>query len=112
MNVITISPNLRVRSTVAVNYSASEWKLNTREFPRTIIEKVANSLNSRINQDFNSGFSRDVIRSNFRMLTKQFALYGADTKEVHEILDHIMYSVYPSGINKLTQNVVEFRHKV
>jgi hypothetical protein len=112
MNIFILHPNVKVRSTVQINISAADWGLDTERFSRTIIEKVANSLNSRINLDFNSGRTENEIRDGFISLTNQFEFYGANSKATLSVFDEIMHGVQPAGINKDTKKNINTLPKV
>lgn len=112
MNIFTLHPNVKIRCTVQINISAADWGLDTERFSRTIIEKVANSLNSRINLDFNSGKTEEEIRGGFISLANQFEFYGANSTATLDVFDEIMYGIQPAGLNKDTKKNTNILPKV
>jgi hypothetical protein len=97
MNVANPHPNIQIRTSISVNLSASQWHLYVDKFPRTIVEKVADYLNKRINVHFNKGEPRAKVEEAFLMLSKDFAMYGASSKETRKVFDGILETVCPEG---------------
>lgn len=93
MNIYKPHPNVSFRTMVTIDLSASQWCLKTNDWPRTIIEQVANFLNKRLTLSFNIGDSKDNVRQQYNILTEQFNLYVTkDTDCVFESLVDAMYA--------------------
>jgi hypothetical protein len=94
MNITRPNPNLAVRTNISVDYSANQWCLNTKEFPRSVIEKVASFLNKRVMMEYNKGEPREVVVGAVEVLTDKFKIYGATSKETKKVLDNLLDTVY------------------
>lgn len=94
MNIARPNPNLAVRTNISVDYSASQWCLNTEDFPRSVIEKVASFLNKRVMMEYNKGEPREVVVSAVEALTDAFEIYGAKSKDTKKVLDNLLDTVY------------------
>lgn len=100
MNIRKPHPNLTIRSSTSVNFSAAQWGLKTDDHPRVVIEKVASYLNNRITREYNRGETEDHTRMAVTSLMKDFKLYGADNPRTRELLNKILKNLY-------TQNQVK-----
>ena len=94
MHVNKMNPNLIVRKTASVNYSASDWGLFTHAFSRTVIERVADLLNKRFNLSFNQGMSKVDLVASMDTLMNDFSIYGASDTEPRTTLNKLIKSVY------------------
>lgn len=94
MNIRKPHPNLTVRSSTSVNFSAAQWGLKTDEFPRLIIEKVASILNGRITREYNRGEPEEHTRSAVVGIMTEFKIYGANDKKPKEFLDRVLRNLY------------------
>lgn len=101
MNIRKPHPNLTIRSSTSVNFSAAQWGLKTDEFPRIVIEKVASYLNNRITREYNHGESEETTRIVCKGLMNEMTLYGANEKKAHDLLEKILKNLY------INQNVKE-----
>ena len=94
MQVNKMNPNLILRKTASVNYSAADWGLFTQSFSRTVIERVADLLNKRFNLSYNQGMSRDEIVTSMETLMSDFSIYGANDTEPRTALNRLIKAVY------------------
>ena len=94
MNVTKPRPNLSIRTTINVNLSANQWKLDTDSFPRIIIDQVANFLNKKITQAYNHGNKRPVVEENFYYLANHFKMYGATGRDTQEVLNDLLDELF------------------
>ena len=70
MNIANPHPNIQIRTSISVNFSASQWGLHVDKFPRVIVEKVADYLNKRITVCFNKGEPRSKVELAFELRQK------------------------------------------
>lgn len=94
MNVMKVNNNVSIRKQISVDLSASDWKLQTNDFSRLIIEKVANLLNRRLVLSFNTGKSKNEVQIAMKSLMNDFALYGATSKNTTKVLDELLDSLF------------------
>ena len=94
MQVRKMNPDLIVRKTATVNYSASHWGLYTVSFSRVVIERVADLMNKRFNLAFNQGMSKDELEKSMHSLMSDFSMYGANDTEPRAILNKLIKTVY------------------
>jgi hypothetical protein len=94
MNISKPSPNVSIRTTVAVNLSAGQWALKTDKFPRTIIEKVADILNKRLTLEYNRGENRIKVKQSMQGLARSFEIYGATHADSEHVLDSLLDELY------------------
>jgi hypothetical protein len=94
MQVNKLNPNLIVRKTASVNYSASQWGLFTHTFSRTVIERVADLLNKRFNLSYNKGMTQTELVESMESLMSDFSIYGAADTEPRTALNQLIKKVY------------------
>lgn len=94
MNITHPHPNVAIKTMISVNFSASQWKLKTEDFPRTVIESVANFLNKRIVMSYNKGGDSNFVRIAFKSLADDFEIYGAKSKETNVVFDKLMKEIF------------------
>jgi hypothetical protein len=97
MNIANPHPNIQIRTSISINLSASQWHLHVDKYPRVIVEKVADYLNKRVNVNFNKGEPRATVEFAFDALAKDFAMYGATSKETRKVFTDILQTVCPEG---------------
>ena len=97
MNIANPHPNIQIRTSISVNFSASQWGLHVDKFPRVIVEKVADYLNKRITVCFNKGEPRSKVELAFELLAKDFTMYGASSAATRKVFTSIMDTVCPEG---------------
>lgn len=92
MNITKPHPNISIRTTVSVNFSADQWRLRTNECSRVIIEKVADSFNKRLSSTFNAGFSKNEIMAAYTGLQSEFLPYiTAETESVYHDVVRVLH---------------------
>lgn len=94
MNISKPTPNVSIRTTVAINLSAEQWALKTDKFPRTIIERVADILNKRLTLTYNRGESRSDVKQSMQGLARSFEIYGATRPDTEQVLDNLLDQLY------------------
>lgn len=92
MNINKPDPNLRILSRIELNYSATQWALKCDQFPRLIIEKIADYLNKRVSMGYNRGLGSKELQTNYDGLRKEFALYI--TKQTDQVFESIVEKIY------------------
>ena len=93
MNVFKPHPNIHIRTTVNLNLSAEQWALKTDQFPRVIIEKVADYLNKRVTLEYNKGESIEGLQGGYNSLRDRFELYVTpDTDLVFKSVTNTLYT--------------------
>lgn len=97
MNVSKPHPNIQIRTNVSVNLSAAQWELNTNEYPRSIIERVADLLNKRVANEFNKGESRTQVEISVTALSNSFKIYGATDNKTKQVLNQLLDNLYRSN---------------
>lgn len=92
MNVSKPHPNILIRTSVTIDLSAEQWALKTDEFPRTIIEKVADILNKRVTLTFNKGEKAEALQQGYESLKSGFAIYL--TQETDRVFKEVSNTIY------------------
>lgn len=94
MNIYKPHPNFIVKSLIEINFSAGQWGLDTENFSRVVIERVASSLNQRITYSYNRGDDRDELIAGFNALINHFEIYGSKNKQVRVMFDRVIRVLY------------------
>ncbi len=92
MNIFKPHPNVHIRSTVNLNLSAEQWSLRTDQFPRVIIEKVADYLNKRVTMEYNRGEPLESIEVGYNSLRDRFEIYV--TPETDQVFKSVTDTLY------------------
>ena len=92
MNVFKPHPNIHIRTTVNVNLSAEQWALKTNEFPRVVIEKVADYLNKRVTLEYNKGEPLAGLQGGYNTLRDSFEIYV--TPETDQVFKSVTDTLY------------------
>ena len=92
MHISKPHPNIQIRTTVTVNLSAEQWALRTDDFPRVVIEKVADYINKRVTFEFNKGESAEMLRGGYDSLKQSFEIYV--TPETDTVFERVSNTIY------------------
>jgi len=94
MQVFKPRNNLIIRKQISVNLSAQDWGLHTKSFPRVVVERVADLLNSRFNHTYNKGTDKLTLVQHMHELMTFFGIYGANDSEPRMVLEQLCWEVY------------------
>lgn len=100
MNITKPHPNIAIRTTINVDLSADQWRLNTDDFPRTVVERVATFLNKKVTLSFNQGDNRSSVEQQFDCLASHFKMYGATSSNTQSVLNDLLDKLFVHHSNK------------
>lgn len=100
MNITKPHPNVAIKTMISVNLSASQWKLSTEDFPRSVIESVANYINKRIMMTYNKGGNKGLVQIAFKSITDDFRIYGATSRETKKVFEKLLKEIYVKSAYK------------
>ena len=97
MNIFKPHPNVHIRSTVNLHLSAEQRSLRTDQFPRVIIEKVADYLNKRVTMEYNRGEPLEGLQVGYNSLRDRFEIYV--TPETDQVFKSVTDTLYTHNDN-------------